>query len=1002
MRKNNCATGASLLCDAGSGPDSSWFDFLAEPDTTYYFIVDGAFNSDFGPHTFTLQDVTLPNDICPGTVIPALPYTDNGNTQNASHQYTGSCYSQSAPDVVYSFTPSDSVLVRATVLAPWSNALQVRQNNCATGASLLCDIGSGADSSWIVFLAKPDSTYYFIVDGTFNSDYGPYSFTLEELAPLPNDFCPGTVIPVLPYTDSGDTQLASHQYSGSCYSQSAPDLVYQYTSPSWVFVRASMVATWFDCMHVRKNNCATGASLQCDFGNGADSSWFEFLAEPDSTYYFIVDGAYNTDFGPFSFNLQEVMPPVVNDFCPGTAIPALPYADNGTTAAATRQYSGCGSYASDVVYRYSSPASVLLRVTLNASWNDVLQVRKNNCASGASLLCDVGWGADSSWFNFWVERDSTYYFILSGANGFDIGPYIFTLQDVTLPNDICPGTLIPALPYTDSGSTAGATHQYNGSCYTEYAPDVVYTFTSADSVLVRASIVANWLDCMQVRKNNCATGASLLCDNGFRPGGSMLEFWAEPDSTYYFIVDGYYHTEFGPYTFTLQDVTLPNDFCPGTVVPALPFTVAGSTTTASHQYSGSCYTNSAQDVVYSFVSPDSTLVRATLLAAWSEALHVRKNNCATGASLLCDIGLGADTAWFNFWAEPDSTYYFIVDGVAAYDQGPFAFSLQELTPLPNDTCPGTLIPALPYTESGSTVAASHQYNGSCYPPGFAPDVVFQYTPPDSIYLLALMEADWFDGMQVRKNNCATGASLRCDLGIYTDGSWFAFWAEPDSTYYFILDGAYDRERGSYTFTLQESNDFCPGTMIPALPYTDSGSTEYATHQYNGSCYNQNALDGVYRYTATDSLFVRASMVASWFDCMQVRKNNCATGASLLCDDGNAADSSWFDFWVEPGSTYYFIVDGYFNYNSGPYTFTLLSLSCPAPDSLVIATSDDDVVLRWTHVECDTPLYSIYRNDSLDVQAIPANLIGTTTDSTFTDVGILLTPDITNFYVVTAE
>ncbi|MBL0062758.1 MAG: hypothetical protein IPP40_15070 [bacterium] len=69
---------------------------------------------------------------------------------------------------------------------------------------------------------------------------------------------------------------------------------------------------------------------------------------------------------------------------------------------------------------------------------------------------------------------------------------------------------------------------------------------------------------------------------------------------------------------------------------------------------------------------------------------------------------------------------------------------------------------------------------------------------------------------------------------------------------------------------------------------------------------------------------------------------------------------------------------------------------------MILAFGNDAILHWPHVSCETPLYSIYRNDSLNVQAIPANLIGTTTDTTYIDVGILAGGDLLNFYVVTAE
>ena len=72
-----------------------------------------------------------------------------------------------------------------------------------------------------------------------------------------------------------------------------------------------------------------------------------------------------------------------------------------------------------------------------------------------------------------------------------------------------------------------------------------------------------------------------------------------------------------------------------------------------------------------------------------------------------------------------------------------------------------------------------------------------------------------------------------------------------------------------------------------------------------------------------------------------------------------------------------------------------------PGELVIHPELNDIVLHWIPVACATG-YDVYRSPSPAVDPIPDNLIGTTTDTLFSDVGVLAGPGTPYFYIVTAN
>ncbi|MBK6911335.1 MAG: hypothetical protein IPH10_10485 [bacterium] len=78
---------------------------------------------------------------------------------------------------------------------------------------------------------------------------------------------------------------------------------------------------------------------------------------------------------------------------------------------------------------------------------------------------------------------------------------------------------------------------------------------------------------------------------------------------------------------------------------------------------------------------------------------------------------------------------------------------------------------------------------------------------------------------------------------------------------------------------------------------------------------------------------------------------------------------------------------------------LLSVSPLSPiQRLVIKEAQPDAVLNWEAI-AGAGSYSVYRNTAINFTPGPGNLVGTTTNTTFTDTNVLAGPAVQQYYIV---
>ncbi len=133
--------------------------------------------------------------------VPALPYSDAGNTCSFNNDYDESCpfTGGSAPDVVYAFSPASDVNVDISLCASlYDTKMYVYENMETAGFPYACNDdtpGCGSDGFRSELTNIPmfaGNTYYIVVDG-YSTSCGEYDLQITENVPCIIECPPGAV-----------------------------------------------------------------------------------------------------------------------------------------------------------------------------------------------------------------------------------------------------------------------------------------------------------------------------------------------------------------------------------------------------------------------------------------------------------------------------------------------------------------------------------------------------------------------------------------------------------------------------------------------------------------------------------------------------------------------------------------------------------------------------------------------------------------------------------------
>jgi len=239
--------------------------------------------------------------------------------------------------------------------------------------------------------------------------------------------------------------------------------------------------------------------------------------------------------------------------------------------------------------------------------------------------------------------------------------------------------------------------------------------------------------------------------------------------------------------------------CPGTVLMLAAngeVSTSGDLTGLDDNYTGSCGGSGAPDVVYAVTAPaDGTLDIAMggQDVDSDPVLYVRQGDCDGGPELDCsDTSFGGGTEQLVFPVTAGTTYYIFADGYQG-TEGQFLITMNLLTTVPGDDCPGNPISinpgeTIPISGNTSVAVAQRVGLGACAS-GLTPEIVYQLTPNDNGTLVGALDPSYDGSLYVRSACNMQNSQLDCAESAGNGGlEVVQIPVSAGSKYWFFVDG----------------------------------------------------------------------------------------------------------------------------------------------------------------------------------------------------------------------
>jgi M6 family metalloprotease-like protein len=531
---------------------------------------------------------TIANDnFASPTQVATVPYAQTAiatatATKEGAEQ-APTCDATIGKTLWWRFTPATNMRVKAettgsgydTVLAAWSGT------TLGSLTQVACNDDAGAAGGPSSFEADLTGgvTYYFQAGG-FGAAGGNLNFALSRVtnAPGNDNFTNASGIGILPFEQAGlpnaDATAQTGEPAPSC-GAIGKTVWYRFTPSVNMRVKAETAGSSFDTVLVAYRGTAiTGLTqVACNDdlpGFPGAASAFEVDLSANQTYYFQAggfnDGATVAS-GNLSFKLSRVLTGPGNDgFGGATVVSSLPFtaaaSNAGATVEAGEPTPSCGAIGKTVWYRYTPAATTaVIAETSNSSLNfDTVLAAYSGTSIGAltEVGCNddygsTGEGGGPSRFQVTLTGGQTYYFQAGGfrnaAGIVSEGTLGFKLTVVGTPDAFANATVVGAIPFSHSGSTAGATEE-GGEPAPSCAPigkTVWYRFVPGANQTVTFSTAGSGFDSVLAVWRGTSLGAltQVGCDDdGVAAGGaSRIQSLAlTAGQTYYIQVGGYRST----------------------------------------------------------------------------------------------------------------------------------------------------------------------------------------------------------------------------------------------------------------------------------------------------------------------------------------------------------------------------------------------------------------------------------------------------------------------------
>lgn len=465
----------------------------------------------------------------------------------------------------------------------------------------------------------------------------------------------------------------------------------------------------------------------------------------------------------------------------------------------------------EMIHRLDLPTRKRVVLDVEARFDTVVYVRKDDCADGEQVACNDDAPNSTarqapSHVDTVLERGAYWVFVDSPGDG---GSYRLNVQLLDVPSlaDVCRQArpLVPGAPVT--GSTRAAFDQARATCGDEAkGRDAVYRFDLGQRSRVRLTEHSDdYSPVVHVRRTCADPQSELACsDSGGADGDATYAGVLDPGAYHVFAdavdpdADGHFtlEAEVGPE----QGSGTTGDAC----VDAQPLTgsaqgLQGDTFTAKDDIAGRCAGAGAPDVVYRIDLPRRSRITATFSQQDSEHVFVLQRTCGDKAS---EVACGPSQLDETVNA---GTYFLAIDGAKPDAFGRFSFDYQVFDVGAQEAaCKAPAELKAGQTVTGNTAKAGDKFHSSCAGADTqaAGDRVYRFVLGQRSLVHFALATPAHDGVLSIRRSCLDQRNARAELTCNNDSD-DSHHSRIESvldagTYYLVVDGVGTGSEGPYT------------------------------------------------------------------------------------------------------------------------------------------------------------------------------------------------------------
>ncbi len=510
----------------------------------------------------------------------------------------------------------------------------------------------------------------------------------------------------------------------------------------------------------------------------------------------------------------------------------------------------------------------------------------------------------------------------------------------------------PLGPGITLGSTANGESNFEGTCGTSSAKEIVYRLDVPARQRVSIEVDPRFDAVLYLRKDCTDSGSEVACNDdvsGRSPSHGNTMRPSKVDEvleagTYFVFVDGYEEAE-GTFKVTVasRDVPTLAQACQRALPLPVGAQVAGSTSTSFDHARAKCGDEAkGNDVVYRLDVPQKSRVRVTEHSDFPRVIHLRKRCGEPDTEVGCSTdSVESEDAAFTGVLE-GGQYAVFADASSTEHSGRFTMKAEigpeQGTGTAGESCPdATPITGIQnVTVDGDTFPARDDVTAKCGGPGGA-DVVYRIDVAKRSRVRVRMVGEEGSHVFALARSCAeASAQIACGASIEE--------VVQPGTYYILVDAKDASSFGKFRFEVrsgevgpQETACRAPQELRPNATVT--GTTLGAGDKFTISCagpvQGQSSPDRIYKLVVAARSRVKLELTTpTWDGVLAIRKscldqgNNGPRGNEVECNNDSVDEHhSKIERVMEPG-TYFVHVDGHATGNQGP--FTLLYTSAAAP------------------------------------------------------------------------